>query len=138
DCYGSIIGNIFWGDNDISTISATILGVFNIILPKPPTTITMPTTVTLNGYVNKIEKTKVTIRVNNPSGNTQIITANRNAGGDSNVKICFATDCQNLNTQTDIFEQITTTGGDVNVEIGAISKKETDTTISLTVTVTTQ
>ncbi|WP_332834695.1 hypothetical protein [Escherichia coli] len=75
------------GDNDISTISATILGIFHVILPKPPTTITiMPTTVTLNGYVNKIEKTKVTIRVNNPSGNTQMITAKRNAGGDSNLK----------------------------------------------------
>ncbi|HAM9578483.1 TPA: hypothetical protein IDY72_004751 [Escherichia coli] len=138
DCYGSIIGNIFWGDNDISTISATILGIFHVILPKPPTTITiMPTTVNLKGLVNKIEKTKVTISVNNPSGNTQIITATRNTGGDSNVKICFATDCQKLNTQTDIFEAITTTGGDVNVEIGAISEKATNTTISLTVTITT-
>lgn len=137
DCYGSIIGDIFWGDNDISPTSATISGGFHIILPKPPTTITMPTTVTLKGFVNKIEKTKVTISVNNPSGNIQTITAKRNAGGDSNVKICFATDCQNLNTQTDIFESITTTGGNVNVEIGAISKKETDTTISLTVTITT-
>ncbi|MBL6305619.1 hypothetical protein JNB13_24725 [Escherichia coli] len=139
DCYGNIVGDIFIGDNHESSTIATILGVFHIILPKPPTTITiMPTTVNLKGLVNKIEKTKVTISVNNPSGNTQIITATRNAGGDSNVKICFATDCQNLNTQKDIFESITTTGGDVNVEIGAISKKATDTTISLTVTVTTQ
>ncbi len=138
DCYGSIIGDIFIGDNHESSTSATILGGFHIILPKPPTTITiMPTTVNLKGYVNKIEKTKVTISVNNPSGNTQIITATRNTGGDSNVKICFATDCQKLNTQTDIFESITTTGGYVNVEIGAISEKETDTTISLTVTITT-
>ncbi|HGU4701692.1 TPA: hypothetical protein ACHK4F_RS23000 [Escherichia coli] len=139
DCYGNIIGDIFIGDNHESSTIATILGGFHIILPKPPTTITiMPTTVNLTGYVNEIKKTKVTISVNNPSGNTQIITATRNAGGDSNVKICFATDCQNLNTQKDIFESITTTGGDVNVEIGAISKKATDTTISLTVTVTTQ
>ncbi|EPA7332465.1 hypothetical protein ACQ44U_004775 [Escherichia coli O9a:H30] len=139
DCYGSIVGDIFIGDNHEYSTIATILGVFHIILPKPPTTITiMPTTVNLKGLVNKIEKTKVTISVNNPSGNTQIITATRNTGGDSNVKICFATDCQKLNTQTDIFEAITTTGGDVNVEIGAISKQETDTTISLTVTITTQ
>ncbi|HFO5610641.1 TPA: hypothetical protein ACHJ9A_004677, partial [Escherichia coli] len=139
NCYGSIIGDIFIGDNHESSTIATILGGFHIILPKPPTTITiMPTTVNLKGLVNKIEKTKVTISVNNPSGNTQIITATRNTGGDSNVKICFATDCQKLNTQTDIFEAITTTGGDVNVEIGAISKKETNTTISLTVTITTQ
>ncbi|EFK2667899.1 hypothetical protein ABIW90_004470 [Escherichia coli] len=137
DCYGSIIGDIFIGDNHEYPTIATILGGFNIILPKPPTTITMPTTVTLKGFVNKIEKTKVTISVNNPSGNIQTITAKRNTGGDSNVKICFATDCQKLNTQTDIFESITTTGGNVNVEIGAISKKETDTTISLTVTITT-
>ncbi|EKF1247337.1 hypothetical protein OX435_003319 [Escherichia coli] len=138
DCYGSIIGDIFIGDNHESSTIATILGGFHIILPKPPTTITiMPTTVNLKGFVNKIEKTKVTISVNNPSGNTQTITAKRNTGGDSNVKICFATDCQKLNTQTDIFESITTTGGNVNVEIGAISEKETDTTISLTVTITT-
>lgn len=137
DCYGSIIGDIFMGDNNIYSTSATISGGFHVILPNPPTTITMPTVVTLKGLVNKIEKTKVTINVNNPSGNIQTITAKRNAGGDSNVKICFATDCQKLNTQTDIFESIKTTGGNVNVEIGAISKKETNTTISLTVTITT-
>ena len=58
DCYGSIIGDIFMGDNNIYSTSATISGGFHVILPNPPTTITMPTVVTLKGLVNKIEKTK--------------------------------------------------------------------------------
>ncbi|HCS6391619.1 TPA: hypothetical protein OR169_004270 [Escherichia coli] len=135
NCVGSIMGGIFsWDNNPRAT---TISGGFQVLLPNPPATITMPTSVSLTGIANNVVKTNVTIRVDNPTGNKQMLTASRNGGGNADVKICFAPSCKNLRIGADLFEKITTTGGDVNVEIGAISKTVVSTTISLTITMTT-